>query len=374
MFTNSTFRYWITGLAVCTSALMIYWFASIHLAVVLMVITTALAAMMFQTTAGTVDPALAQLSLVEALRQYNRQWVSKSQPLCVEAGQLVKTMSSRTGEDFRRMHTCFTELARLSREERELMVSLIERIGAVGKEQDPAQISMLGFANEVFSVLDSYARLLSDVSKKSAKAVSNIQDMVKHLDGMFILINDIRGIADQTNLLALNAAIEAARAGEAGRGFAVVADEVRKLSKSSNDLNDEIRLRAQKAKETVTSVEQVVGDIATLDLGVTADARKRLEATLTGLKSGRKEVLDDIAEGAEISDRILREVEKAVATLPDADRYQKLSEDLANVIGHLGELVSKTPVIPSGKDPEVVLRAACEELNRTPVSRRPTNL
>ncbi len=366
MFTNSTSRYWIIGLAMCLAGLMIYWFASIHLAVFLMAGTTALAVMLFQTSVDSADPVPAELSLAEALRQYNRQWAGKSQPLCVEAGQLAKTISSRSSDDLRRIHTFFTELAGLSREERELMVNLIERIASVGKESDPAEVSMIGFANEVFEALDSYSRLLSDVSKKSVKAVSNIQDMVKHLDGMFVLINDIRGIADQTNLLALNAAIEAARAGEAGRGFAVVADEVRKLSRSSNDLNDEIRLRAQKAKETVTNVEQVVGDIASLDLDVTVVTRNRLDTILSGLKTGRQGVLDDLAEGAEISDRILREVEKAAASLPDVDHYLKLTEELASVIGHLTDLVGKTPVISPGQDPELALRKASEELNRAP--------
>lgn len=369
MFTDSTSRYWITGLALCLAIALAYWFASIHVAAFLMVLTTALTVTLFQASAPSTDPESEQLSVIEALRQYHRHWVSRSQPLCSEAGRLAKTVTGRTGEDFRRMHSCFAELARLSREERELMVHLIDRVSA-GKDREAANVSMIGFANEVFEVFDNYARLLGDVSHKSVKAVSNIQDMVKHLDGMFVLINDIRGIADQTNLLALNAAIEAARAGEAGRGFAVVADEVRKLSKSSNDLNDEIRLRAQKAKETVTSVEQVVGDIASLDLGVTVSARHRLDSILNALKSGRQEVLDDMAESAEISDRILREVEQAAASLPAADQYQTLSEELAAALGDLAELVSKAPVIPPGKDPEIVLRKASEELMRTSAHRQ----
>src|SRR5690606_13069224 len=97
-------------------------------------------------------------------------------------------------------------------------------------------------------------RQLSSRLGDSAAALQQLREQTQQINRV---VEVIKSIAEQTNLLALNAAIEAARAGEAGRGFAVVADEVRSLSKRTQDSTQEIA-------QTVENLQRVVGQSATL--------------------------------------------------------------------------------------------------------------
>ena len=213
------------------------------------------------------------------------------------------------------------------------------------RSDDEENVTVEKFASEVSDILMQYVSLLIDVSEKSVQAVHHIGDMVKELDHMFSLLADIRTIAEQTNLLALNAAIEAARAGEAGRGFAVVADEVRKLSQDTNRLSEQIRNRGEVTKSTVTMVRDIVGAIASLDLNDAINAKGHVDSMLQGLEETNHHISTTMDRLNQLNVEVNQHVNTAVQAMQFEDIFtqviSEISQDLERLdsVNHqLGEI------------------------------------
>lgn len=229
-----------------------------------------------------------QNRLLDELRNFIGAEVQGSRGEIDRTRELIRESVAKLGKSFDAVN-------RQSRQQSQVVTRMVDRTDA----QNGGGVDVSQFALQASQKMEQLVEALEEVAGQSNVTVTHIDAMAVHLDGIFALLEDVKSIADQTNLLALNAAIEAARAGEAGRGFAVVADEVRNLSERSTAFNEQIRKLAYSSKDSIARVRDTVSQMASRDLDRSRGARseaaamlERVEGINRGLGNGMREIAD----------------------------------------------------------------------------------
>jgi methyl-accepting chemotaxis protein len=277
------------------------------------------------------------------------------------AAHSVSAGTDRLGTDAERTYrVAMEQSAAVSRiaAAMEEMAASIQGV-ADGSERAAAAIAQSG------QLLSNAAGRMGASREASAKVVDTVNqaggtmaELFQSIHAIGVITHTIREVADQTNLLALNAAIEAARAGEQGRGFAVVADEVRKLAERASGQTEEIT-------RSVTEIQRVT-QIAVTEM---ESAGAFVEATDRSMKAAQSGLAEVDAQGAEVlamsNDIVLATHEQSLAgndiarqaagimagieeTVTAMTQVRGQADDMRSVAQHLEQLIGYFHLIRSG--------------------------
>ncbi|QRV25303.1 methyl-accepting chemotaxis protein [Marinomonas foliarum] len=291
------------------------------------------------TVASSINDMLADFSHVIAnanliVKEMNSTTVQLSQN------------AARTSDDAQRQRA-ETDMVAVSVTE---MVGTVEDISRSMEMAASKAVSTQNNAREGQSKVNSAIERIRQLSDRLEGSVETVGALAKESESIGTVLNVIQGIAEQTNLLALNAAIEAARAGEQGRGFAVVADEVRALASRTHTATEEI-------SDIIVTLQERTKSIVTLMEDCRQDgALSRDEAVMTG--SVLEKIIHDVTEISEMAGSVstaidqqtiaANEISKNVDTIRDITEdtsesvalNSKASEAIANQAESLNRSIS----------------------------------
>jgi methyl-accepting chemotaxis protein len=212
----------------------------------------------------------------------------------------------------------FVEIADQSRRQKEMAETLFLNAS------DDKGGGFESFVLETSSILTTFVESIVSNSYTAMGLVDQMEQVGKVVEEVLGVLNEIESIAKQTNLLALNAAIEAARAGEAGRGFAVVADEVRALSMRTNHFSRQIRVNIKQIHESVSIADEAIMRLASQDMSKSMQSKLQVEETMSKIADMNKNVETVVSDLAAIAAQVEHGVAGAVRGLQFQDLVNQL--------------------------------------------------
>jgi methyl-accepting chemotaxis protein len=286
-----------------------------------------------------------------------------------ESSATASQIASGTEEQLAQIEQGVTATTEVSR-------TIMEVAQNAGGASETAQ-QTVDVANEGKVVVEKCVEGIHDIARtveETASVIEKLGDNSKQIGAIISVINDI---ADQTNLLALNAAIEAARAGEQGRGFAVVADEVRKLAErtagSTHEITGMIKMIQQDTEKSVVSMES--GKLKAEEGVQLVEQAKGALDKIVQASSACLDMVQSIAAAAEQQSAAIEEVSANMDSMAGTSRsYQDVMTQMSSASHELARMASELKSLIAWFHLEGVKNASVEtpEENETAATQNAT--
>lgn len=224
----------------------------------------------------------------------------------------------------------FKKLAENSTVQTKMIHDLISNVGYI--ELDGSKISIDEFIELFNKTLDDSISKILFVSKQALSMVYSMDDAIKNLKEIEIFSKQIQKITMQSNLLALNALIESARAGEAGAGFSVVANEVKMLSSEIATLSDSMNTLTRAIMKSMMNGFNILKEMATTDMNENIMAKDKLELLMQGLKNQSEKSMCVMKNSAVASEEISMSMHRMIMDLQFQDRNTQVIENSVEML------------------------------------------
>lgn len=270
------------------------------------------------------------VTLKESMRTVNEAVVTTDSSVVVLNQQSKELFQAAAAEDesVQRIFTATQDITQQSLQ----MAQLATQAGTLSDQGNQD----LSNANEQVQHSLNY---LGELESEMSSSKASLEQLNTHIEKILTVLSVITSISEQTNLLALNAAIEAARAGEHGRGFAVVADEVRMLSQRTNESTVEIQSIINELRNSSQDVTHRI-DVANQKSVVTLEGQQAVATKMTDLDQFMHQLFSltqQVAEQAELQNIAVSEINQQLEALgaqsEQTSRLFELSRQATNAIG-----------------------------------------